>query len=435
MKKHPSPVDQSGPHNLIRTAREGPEASRAHVSLPRGSRCFKPNSRTRQRIGLASTPPFSVAGSASPRLPRAAAPAARPAPQAAASLALAPAVARSDTPRAPSLLAGVSSASGLGLGSGPETARQIATSCPARCVCAAMALVRRRLGSYICSELCGPVMNQRLYSSRVDWKQLRPMILKRIKNRANDYPIKRMIPIAREVFNAREIVTRGVSTLLQVVPVHSCKFCPEVHIGAVGHQMKSCYGFKRMIKDRAHEWGPGCLNDILVPVESFHLENTFQDEIKHDQRFDFTRVPAVLELCHQAGADIPDEVMHTSGTLSATVKGHNDREPAAFLPEDLRFIGHKARMCGVFKYEGWRGKHKWKAAGVDDLVPPKIVWHQRPHDPPVLVDTGRDYYGHAPAVIELYFVVVVLIWYSDQLLVDLHWFLLDHLPTIWVEGL
>uniref|UniRef100_A0A0D9W9V8 APO domain-containing protein n=1 Tax=Leersia perrieri TaxID=77586 RepID=A0A0D9W9V8_9ORYZ len=302
-----------------------------------------------------------------------------------------------------------------------------------------MALMRRRVGSYICSELCGSVMsNQRLYSSRIDWKELRPMILKRIKNRANDYPIKRMIPVAEEVVKAREIVTKGVSALMQVVPVHSCKFCPEVHIGAVGHEMKSCHGFKRMIKDRRHKWGPGCLKDILVPVESFHLDNTFQDEIRHDQRFDFPRVPAVLELCHQAGADIPDEMWHTSGTFSTTVRG-NDEKPATYLPEELRFIGqrtieawerlrlgvtklllvypskvceqcsevhvglsgHKARMCGVFKFEGWRGKHKWKKAGVDDLVPPKIIWHQRPHDPPVLVDSGRDYYGHAPAVLEL----------------------------------
>jgi hypothetical protein len=57
----------------------------------------------------------------------------------------------------------------------------------------------------------------------LDWKQLRPMILKRIKNRAKEYPIKRMIPVAEEVVKAREIVTKGVSTLLQVVPIHSCK--------------------------------------------------------------------------------------------------------------------------------------------------------------------------------------------------------------------
>ncbi|CAN6277006.1 unnamed protein product [Urochloa humidicola] len=303
-----------------------------------------------------------------------------------------------------------------------------------------MASLGRRAGSYICSELCGAILNQRRYSSgRVDWKQLRPMILKRIKSRSKEYPIKRMIPVAQEVVRAREIVTEGVSTLLRVVPVHSCKFCPEVYIGATGHEMKTCHGFKRMIKDRPHKWVPGNLNDILVPVQAFHLNEMFQDEIKHDQRFDYPRVPAVLELCHQAGADIPDEILYRNEQLSTTVRGNSQQPPAPILPDQLRYVGqrtidaweslrlgvtklllvypskvcehcsevhvgpsgHKARMCGVFKFEGWKGMHKWKKAGVDDLVPQKIVWHRRPHDPPVLVDGGKDYYGHAPAVIEL----------------------------------
>ena len=87
-----------------------------------------------------------------------------------------------------------------------------------------MASLGRRAGSYIRSELCGTALNQRRYStSRVDWKQLRPMILKRIKNRSKEYPIKRMIPVAEEVVRAREVVYEGVSRLLKVVPVQSCK--------------------------------------------------------------------------------------------------------------------------------------------------------------------------------------------------------------------
>lgn len=63
--------------------------------------------------------------------------------------------------------------------------------------------------------------------------------------------------------------------------------------------------------------------------------------------------------------------------------------------------GHKARLCGVFKYETWQGSHFWKKAEVDDLVPPKIVWRRRPHDPPVLLNEGWNFYGHAPAVVDL----------------------------------
>jgi len=49
------------------------------------------------------------------------------------------------------------------------------------------------------------------------------MILKRIKKRSKEYPIKRMIPVAEEVVRAREVVNEGVSRLLKVVPVQSCK--------------------------------------------------------------------------------------------------------------------------------------------------------------------------------------------------------------------
>ncbi|KAJ1699113.1 hypothetical protein LUZ63_007625 [Rhynchospora breviuscula] len=63
--------------------------------------------------------------------------------------------------------------------------------------------------------------------------------------------------------------------------------------------------------------------------------------------------------------------------------------------------GHKVRTCGMYKYEAWRGLHMWKRTVVDDIVPQKIVWHRRPQDPAVLEDRGRDYYGHAPAVVDI----------------------------------
>ena len=89
-------------------------------------------------------------------------------------------------------------------------------------------------------------------------------------------------------------------------------------------------------------------------------------------------------------------------------------------------MGHKARVCGIFRHEGWRGAHWWKKAEVDDLIPPKVVWHQRPHDPQVLVDSERGFHGHALAVVELcmqagarvpnkYFCMMKLHWLAPDL--------------------
>ncbi|GAB4859462.1 hypothetical protein Ancab_010930 [Ancistrocladus abbreviatus] len=278
----------------------------------------------------------------------------------------------------------------------------------------------------------------RWYSTKVDLKKLRPMILKRIENRAKDYPIKAMVPVARDVLRSRLVLFHGVSILIKFFPIVTCKFCPEVYVGEKGHLIRTCSGYKRHLKNQVHQWIKGGVDDILVPVETFHLEKMFQDVIKHQQRFDFDRVPAVVELCRQAGADPHDPDLQpdswtrlSSGdpvfvadvlssddlrsiakeTLGAweTLRSGMEKLLLAYPVKVCKYCsevhvgpsGHKARLCGVFKYESWRGAHLWKKAEVDDLVPPKIIWHRRPQDPPVLLDEGRNFYGHAPAVVDL----------------------------------
>lgn len=73
----------------------------------------------------------------------------------------------------------------------------------------------------------GMISFYRFHSSKpgvVDLKKLRPMILKRIEERAKKYPIKTMIPVAHEVLKARSILYQGVSILLQHFPVMSCRW-------------------------------------------------------------------------------------------------------------------------------------------------------------------------------------------------------------------
>ncbi|KAK4253187.1 hypothetical protein QN277_010782 [Acacia crassicarpa] len=271
--------------------------------------------------------------------------------------------------------------------------------------------------------------SRRLYSTKVDLKKLRPMIYERIEKRANEYPVRAMVPVAVEVLKARNVLIQGVSTLLKSFPVMACKFCPEIYIGEKGHLIRTCHGYKRRAKNRYHEWVAGGLDDILVPVEAYHLYNMFQGVIKHDQRFDFDRIPAIVELCWQAGADPCGDIVSSGNSQGSEFLSPYDLtfvanrtltawETLRSGVQKLLFVypakvckycsevhvgpsGHKARLCGVFNYESWRGAHFWTKAEVDHLIPPKIVWRQRPQDPPVLVDEGKGYYGRVPAILEL----------------------------------
>lgn len=198
--------------------------------------------------------------------------------------------------------------------------------------------------------------------------------------------------------------------------------------------IRTCGGFRCRPKVHIHEWISGGVNDILVPVETFHLHNMFQKVIEHNQRFDFDRIPAVVELCWQAGAYLSDETqllnsysvdgaveaesLSADGIRLIATKTLKAWETLRSGVEKLLLVyptkvcehcsevhvglsGHRARLCGVFKYESWRGKHFWRKAKVDDMVRPKMVWSRRPQDPPVLKDEGRPYYGHAPAIVDL----------------------------------
>ncbi|CAL0321841.1 unnamed protein product [Lupinus luteus] len=279
---------------------------------------------------------------------------------------------------------------------------------------------------------------RRFYGTKVDLRKLRPMILDRIEKRAHAYPVRSMVPVAKEVLLARNAHINGVSTLLNYIPIMACKFCPEICIGEQGHLIQTCWGYRRRAKNRIHEWVSGGLNDILVPVETYQPHNTFQHVITHNQRFDCDRISAIVALCLQAGADPHDENLNSSSTNLDAV-GNKVNGTESLSPKDLAFVanqtfnawealrsgvqklllvypvkvckycsevhvgpsGHKAELCGMFKYESSKGAHFWMKANVDDLVPPKIVWRRRPQDPPVLVNEMRDFYGRVPAVLDL----------------------------------
>uniref|UniRef100_A0A0D3FA45 APO domain-containing protein n=1 Tax=Oryza barthii TaxID=65489 RepID=A0A0D3FA45_9ORYZ len=281
----------------------------------------------------------------------------------------------------------------------------------------------------------------------------------------NGMLIKRLIPVAYKVYNARILLINNLKRLMKVIPVKGCKHCSEIHVGSVGHPFRTCKGMSSDKRRGQHDWGGTLVEAVFVPVEAYHLEDRLGKRIPHDQRFAVPRIPALVELCIQAGVNLPE--YPTKRRRKPIIKiGKNefvdaneddlpDPEPyklehpileelndneiiAPASPEEIVALaeetleawevvrdgalklmkgyavrvcgycpevhigasGHKARNCGAFKHQQRNGQHGWQAAVLDDLIPPRYVWHL-PESGEELQRDLKSFYGQAPAIVEI----------------------------------
>lgn len=277
--------------------------------------------------------------------------------------------------------------------------------------------------------------------------------------------IQRLIPVAYSVMNARVKLINNLKTLLKVVPVHACKWCSAIHVGPVGHPFKSCTGSQASVRKGHHEWGETVLDDVLIPVDAYHLYDRLGKRIPHNERFSVPRIPAVVELCVQAGVDLPEyptkrrrkpiirigkkefvdadeselpdpepEIPKTPILAeipdSAIIPPSSKEETTLLAVETLQAweemregakrlmkmypvracgycpevhvgpTGHKAQNCGAHKHQQRNGQHGWQSSVLDDLIPPKFVWHVPDVEKPLQREL-RNFYGQAPVVVEI----------------------------------
>lgn len=121
----------------------------------------------------------------------------------------------------------------------------------------------------------------------------------------NGLLVPELIEVSRRVYWARESLLIGISKLLAFIPVLRCRFCSEVHVGHVGHEIRTCTGPGSGFRRAMHDWRKGGLTDVVYFPKCFHLyDRVGKPRVVHNERFDVPRIPAIMELCIQAGVNL-----------------------------------------------------------------------------------------------------------------------------------
>ncbi|KAF6164584.1 hypothetical protein GIB67_017245 [Kingdonia uniflora] len=275
----------------------------------------------------------------------------------------------------------------------------------------------------------------------------------------NGLLVPELVEVAHQVYRARESLIYGLSKIIEVVPVKRCRFCAEVHIGKDGHGIRTCSGPKSRLRNAAHVWGRGEVKDVVYFPSCFHLHDRVgKPRIGHDERSKTLRLPAIVELCIQAGLDLKcyptkrrrNPVYSVEGRIVDFEKVEIDQDPllehfhpisqsigqdgknlgdlsmetlkswlemrsgakkimekynvqtCGYCPEvQVGPKGHKVRMCRASKHQSRNGLHAWQEATFDDIVGPNYVWHVKDLHKSVLVNDLKRFYGKAPAVLEV----------------------------------
>ena len=157
----------------------------------------------------------------------------------------------------------------------------------------------------------------------------------------NGLLVPHLVGVARRVHAARERLLDGLTRLVEgedAIPVKRCRlvklstlqielssvsvqivqehhhsmmrmflarFCSEVHVGRVGHEIRTCEGRNSGARNSLHVWRPGTVRDVVGFPYCYHLfDRVGKPRVVHKEKYDVPRLPAILELCIQAGVDI-----------------------------------------------------------------------------------------------------------------------------------
>lgn len=114
-----------------------------------------------------------------------------------------------------------------------------------------------------------------------------------------------LVNLAKNTLQAWNELRSGARKLMAKYPVQVCGYCPQVHVGPKGNKTKDCMAFKHQMRAGHHGWQEASIDDLIPPKYVWHLCDRNGPPLATELRVFYGVVPAIVELCTQAGAVVP----------------------------------------------------------------------------------------------------------------------------------
>lgn len=99
----------------------------------------------------------------------------------------------------------------------------------------------------------------------------------------------------------------GVRKIMEKYGVQTCGYCPEVQVGPKGHKVRMCKASKHQSRNGLHAWQEATIDDVVGPNYVWHVHDVCGPALDNNLKRYYGKAPAVVELCVQAGAPVPDQ--------------------------------------------------------------------------------------------------------------------------------
>lgn len=132
----------------------------------------------------------------------------------------------------------------------------------------------------------------------------------------------------------------------------------------MGHEIRTCTGLKSGFRSATHVWRKGRVTDVLFFPKSYHLfDRVGKPRVLHKESRRVPRIPAIVELCIQAGLDLEKHPTKRRTKPVYSIEGRIvDFESVLENDEAKRNVDPKSENIGLWE-ENALGGAKFEDSG------------------------------------------------------------------------